>query len=139
MVLTPVSVCAMVGWQVAPILGVSNVPEAVDFFVEQLGFSPPARLYGPPHERVYAIVHRDGVNVHLQIRRNADAPGPREAHEGEAYFFVPDVDALHTEYAAKGVQFLRGLQDEDYGVRDFTIETPFGHRLTFGTQSPPPG
>jgi Glyoxalase/Bleomycin resistance protein/Dioxygenase superfamily len=123
----------MTTWQVAPTLGFSSVLDAVSFFCEKLGFDPPSELYGPPEERVYAIVRRGGIEVHLQIRRRGVFPGPREAHEGDAYFHVPDAAALRAEFAAKSVKFLRDIQDEPYGLRDFTIETPEGHRLTFGT------
>jgi catechol 2,3-dioxygenase-like lactoylglutathione lyase family enzyme len=120
-------------WEVAPTLGVPSVVEAVEFFCGKLGFSRPLQLYGPSHAPVYAIVSRGGVAVHLQIRRGPDRSGPREDHDGDAYFRVPDVDALRAELATKGVHVHRDIQDEPYGLRDFTIETPQGHRLTFGT------
>jgi hypothetical protein len=43
------------------------------------------------------------------------------------------VDALAADFAAAGVSFLRGLLDEPRGLRDFTVETPEGRRLTFGS------
>ena len=46
---------------------------------------------------------------------------------------APDVDALHAEFAARGVDVLREPEDEPYGLRDFTIATPQGHRLAFAT------
>jgi len=124
-------------WKVAPMLGVLNVTAAVDFFATKLGFTRPERLYGEPGgQPVYGIVSRAGVSVHLQLRHGAVFPGPRTEHDGDAYFLVADIDALATEFAAKGVKFLRGVQDEPYGIRDFTIEIPEGHRLTFGTPLP---
>lgn len=51
-----------------------------------------------------------------------------------AYFFVPDASALYDEFVGKGVRIHRPIQDEAYGLRDFTIETPDGHRLTFGSE-----
>jgi uncharacterized glyoxalase superfamily protein PhnB len=121
-------------WEVAPTLGVRSVPDAVEFFCEQLSFERPLEVYGPPHERVYAIVRRGGISVHLQIRRHAVFAGPREDDEGDAYFYVEDAAALHHEFVAKGVRIHRDIQDEPYGLRDFTIETPDGHRLTFGSE-----
>jgi hypothetical protein len=109
------------------------VPEAVDFFCEQLGFERPLMLHGPAEDPVYAIVRRGGIEVHLQIRRRTVFAGPRENHEGDAFFVVPNADELRTEFASKSLKFLRDIQDEPYGLRDFTIETPQGHRLTFGT------
>jgi len=119
-------------WEIAPILGVSDVAAAVEFFCEKLGFERPERLYGEPGEPpVYTIVKRDGVSVHLQIRRDGIFAGPRGVHDTDAMFTVDQVDALATQFAGRGVTFLRGVQNEPYGMRDFTIETPDGHRLLF--------
>jgi hypothetical protein len=115
-------------------LGVRSVQAAVEYFCDKLSFERPHTLYGPPNEPVYAIVQRGGISVHLQIRRHAVFSGPREDHEGEAYFFVPDANALYQELVGRGVRIHRAFQDESYGLRDFTIETPDGHRLTFGSE-----
>ena len=119
-------------WETAPVLGCRDVEVAMSWFVDTLGFSCPGGLFTPPdHEPVYAIVFREGAGIHLQIRRRPVFLAERQAHEGDAYLFVDDPDALHEEYAAKGVTVIRPPQDEPYGLRDFTIETPTGHRLTF--------
>jgi catechol 2,3-dioxygenase-like lactoylglutathione lyase family enzyme len=122
-------------WEVAPMLGVRDVLEAVEFFCDKLGVARPDHVFTPGGEPVYAIVTRGGVSVHLQIRRRTVFAGPRQSHEGDAYFFVEDADALRAEFNAKGVRLLRDIRDEHYGLRDFTIETPDGHRLTFGSES----
>lgn len=125
----------MSDWKVAPMLGTADVAALVDFFCDKLGFTRPNEMFGEPGGApVYAIVTREGIAVHLQVRHNGVfPPGPRTVHDGEAYFVVDEVDALAADFAAKGVSFLRGLIDEPYGLRDFTVETPEGHRLTFGT------
>jgi catechol 2,3-dioxygenase-like lactoylglutathione lyase family enzyme len=122
----------MSDWGVAPILGVLDVVLAVDFFCDKLGFSRPVRLYGGPGEPpVYGIVSREGISVHLQIRDPAARPVARGVHDCDGIFTVPAVDSLATEFAARGVKFVRQVQDEPYGMRDFTIETPDGLRLVF--------
>lgn len=121
-------------WEAAPTLGVRSVPSAVEFFCGLLSFERPLTLYGPPSEPVYAIVSRGGISVHLQVRRHDVFPVAREEHEGDAYFVVDDADALYEEFIAKGVPMHRGIQDEPYGLRDFTVATPDGHRLTFGSE-----
>jgi uncharacterized glyoxalase superfamily protein PhnB len=120
-------------WSVEPVLGVSDVLAAVDFFCDKLGFSRPETLYGPPAQPVYAVVRRGGIALHLQIRRRPLFSSAREDHEGDGYFMVESVDALRAELLAKGVKVHRDLQDEPYGLRDFTIETPEGHRLSFAS------
>lgn len=119
-------------WRAAPVLGVRSVAAAADYYRDVLGFECPGGLYGAEGEPpVYAVMRREGVELHLQIRRRAVFAGERGGFEGDAYLFVEDVDGLHRELAERGVAVLRRPQDEPYGLRDFTIETPHGHRLTF--------
>jgi len=120
-------------WSVEPVLGVPDVLSAVDFFCDKLGFTRPETLYGPPAQPAYAVVRRAGVAVHLQVRRRPLFSGAREGHEGDGYFMVENVDALRAELLAKGVKLHRDVQDEPYGLRDFTIETPEGLRLSFAS------
>ena len=120
-------------WSIAPTLGVKNVVEAVEYYVSQLGFERPSHIFGSETEKVYAIVRRGGVEIHLQIRRSPDAC-TRSPQDGDVYVFVPDAKALRDEFVGKAVDLIRDLEAEPYGLLDFTIETPFGHRLTFGSE-----
>jgi len=47
---------------------------------------------------------------------------------------MDEVDALHAEYAAKGVKIIQDLADRPWGMREFGIETPDGHRILFGRE-----
>jgi uncharacterized glyoxalase superfamily protein PhnB len=49
------------------------------------------------------------------------------------YVFVPDANVLFEEFKAKGARIHRTPEDSAYGLRDFVIEDPEGHRLAFGT------
>ena len=119
-------------WQAAPVLGVRSVAEAVDYFQNVLGFECPGGMYGEDGEPpVYAVMRRDDCEVHLQIRRRTVFAGERGSFEGDAYLFVENVDALYEELKGNGASVLRPPMDEPYGLRDFTIETPHGHRLAF--------
>lgn len=124
-------------WTAAPILGVPDVLASVEYFRSTLGFecTPEAIFGGVGGEgAVYALLQRGGAKLHLQIRRRPLNLEGRHAHECDVYLYVDDVDALYAEYRSKHVKIFRELQNEDYGVRDFTIETPDGHRLAFGTE-----
>jgi len=123
-------------WRIGPILGVRDVKKAVEYYTSVLGFECPGGIFegvAPGEGGVYAIVRRGEVEIHLQIRRREIFAGEREGIEGDAYLFVPDVDALFEEFQAKGVVVHRIPEDAEYGLRDFVIEDPEGHRLTFGT------
>jgi uncharacterized glyoxalase superfamily protein PhnB len=42
------------------------------------------------------------------------------------------VDAYHAQLRAKGVRLVRDLADQPWGMREFGIATPDGHRIMFG-------
>lgn len=125
----------MTGWKAIPVLGARDVAATVAYLRDTLGFGV-VDVHTPGREPVYAVLCRDGTTVHVQIRRREVYPAGRDPSDTEIYFEVPDVDALHAEYVAKGVKLLRDLQDEPYGMRDFTIELPDGARLAFATPLP---
>lgn len=123
-------------WRVAPILGVRDVRAAVSYYTDSLGFELPGEVFQGVGDEggVYAIVWRGGSSIHFQIRRGEIPARERESIESDAYVFVDDADALFEEYTSRGVKIFRKLQDEPYGLRDFTIEDPFGHRIVFGAE-----
>ncbi len=67
--------------------------------------------------------------------------GPLVANRGEgsdadelldAYLFVEDADALYAEYAAQGVEFIRGLGNMPWHCREFVVKDCDGRLLAFG-------
>ena len=123
-------------WRIAPILGVRNVRKAVEYYTNVLGFELPNPIFEGVAEGeggVYAIVHREAIEIHLQIRRRELFADERESIESDAYLFVADADALYDELKGRGARIVRVIQDEPYGLRDFTIEDLEGHRIVFGT------
>lgn len=101
-------------WRIAPTLGVRDVKKAAEYYTNVLGFECPNGVFegvAPGEGGVYAIVNRDGVEVHLQIRRREVFAGERERIEGDVYLFVPDADALFEEFRAKGVTIHRAPED----------------------------
>ena len=124
-------------WSIAPVLGSKQVANSVEYYRSKLGFQNPNGIFRPEgHESpgVYAIVARDGINLHIQIRRREMHPEERERIESEVYLYVADVDPLFKEFHEKGATILRGITDgPNYGLRDFVIEDLDKNRLIFGS------
>jgi len=55
-------------------------------------------------------------------------------HSWFAYTDMDDVDGLYSEYKAKGVKIIQELVNRPWGTREFSIETPDGHRIMFGQE-----
>jgi uncharacterized glyoxalase superfamily protein PhnB len=63
-----------------------------------------------------------------------DSPfGRRTPGNDSVYVVCDDPDALHDRALAAGAVLVRGLADEDYGSRGFTVADPEGNLWSFGT------
>ena len=52
------------------------------------------------------------------------------------YIVVEDADAHHASATAAGAEIVRGLNDTDYGSREYSACDPEGHLWHFGTYRP---
>jgi hypothetical protein len=60
-------------------------------------------------------------------------PIEKQGGTWEAFFWVSDADALHTELESKGADIVYGpLIQESYHMREFAIRDCDGHVLGFG-------
>ena len=104
---------------------------------DRLGFS--VLFEGPPGDPFFGIVRRDGAMIMLKslgVGSVDVVPMPnyrREpARSWDAYFEVPDPDALAAEFETRGVVFSEPLGDSDDGLRGFVVVDADGHGLYFG-------
>ena len=95
-----------------------------------LGFDCLGTWLDPPH---YAIVARDQHRIHF---RCAEPPAPNPDKYADelldAYLFIEDADALYVEFAARGVEFTRGLANAPWHSREFVVKDCDGRLLAFG-------
>ena len=120
--------------QIAPQFFTLDIPRTLDFYRDKLGFECLGTWHDPP---VYAIVARDGHRIHF---RCAEPPTPNpDKYDDElldAYLLIDSADALHAEYAARGVEFTRGLGDTPWQSREFVVKDCDGRLLAFGSDVP---
>jgi catechol 2,3-dioxygenase-like lactoylglutathione lyase family enzyme len=127
----------MGAWTVVPVLGCRDVQASAEWYRDTLGFDLDHELgiFSVEGVATYAIVEIEGAGLHLQ-RRDEEPPIDRGPMHYDAYFSVDgstDIDELYARFVANGAASLFEPCDEDYGMRDFGISTPDGHRLNFGT------
>jgi predicted enzyme related to lactoylglutathione lyase len=112
--------------QVSPTLPVTDMRRALSFFEASLGFRCSFKLQDDLHPEIpYAIVERDQVEIHLQLREAT-------AGTGSCYITVDDADAVWAEVQRAGVRVIRPIENSDYGMRDFSIADPDGNNLGIG-------
>jgi catechol 2,3-dioxygenase-like lactoylglutathione lyase family enzyme len=127
---------------IAPFFIVRNVPAALAFYRDRLGFE--VIFQGPePDDIFFGIVRRDAAMIMLKDVGVEPMPNyTRDVGKGwarwDAYVLVPDPDALAAEFSARNVEFfepLKGDADDD-GLRGFALKDADGYVLYFGSPSP---
>jgi uncharacterized glyoxalase superfamily protein PhnB len=53
-----------------------------------------------------------------------------------AYITVADVDLLYAELSDRGARIAAPPKTKPWGMREFALQTPDGHRMTFGAAAP---
>jgi lactoylglutathione lyase len=119
---------------VTPNLLVRDIDASTGFYRDVLGFQvkqtvPDAAPF------VFVWLERDGIPVFLNDPKAAekDVPGisARPAGGTATLFFVlTGVDDLHAQVASK-TRIVMSLRTQFYGMREFSVEDPDGHLLTF--------
>jgi catechol 2,3-dioxygenase-like lactoylglutathione lyase family enzyme len=117
--------------QIAPEFFSTDLPRTLGFYKDKLGFECVGTWQAPP---IYAIVARDGHAIHFRCAAPPAAnPDKYEDELLDAYFSIEDADALHAEYAARGVEFTRELGDMPWHAREFVVKDCDGRLLAFGS------
>src|SRR5262247_768475 len=118
---------------ISPFFIVADVPAALAFYRDMLGFEVTFR--GPsPDDEFFGIVRRGGATILMKALEVEPVPnyGRRPTYSWDAYVEVPDPDALAAEFAERGVPFSVPISDTGDGLRGFEIKDLDGYGLFFG-------
>jgi uncharacterized glyoxalase superfamily protein PhnB len=109
------------------VIAVHNLERSAKYYRDVLGFD--VREIGNPGWRFFV---KD--DCFIMAGECPDALSPEELgdHSYFAYLEVDDIDQLHMAIVANGVQVVKTLCNEPWGMREFGIRTIDGHRLMFG-------
>jgi len=113
------------------VLPVGDMKQARAWYANALDFET-VHSHGDPVEDPegnYAILRRDGAEVHLIL----DKP-PRDhpwttAGTGYLFLIVRGVDAVHQQVQARGVTVTRRIKQESWGARAFQLTDPSGNLI----------
>jgi predicted enzyme related to lactoylglutathione lyase len=111
-----------------PNLEVADLGPAAAFLREVLDFETDV----DEPEIGVVLLHRGPVELAL-VR--AQTPGLNQTTA--AYIEVTGVDELHARCRELGAPVVVGLEEHPWGLRDFVVEMPGGHRLALGERSTP--
>jgi uncharacterized glyoxalase superfamily protein PhnB len=120
-----------------PVLSYRDAPAAIAFLVEAFGFVERAVHARPGDAAV--VEHAElrwplGGGVMLGTAGKDDSVfGRRPSGSDCVYVVCRDPDDLFRRAEGAGAEVVRGLVDEDYGSRGFTVRDPEGTLWSFGT------
>lgn len=124
---------------IAPFFIVKNVPAAMKFYRDSLGFD--IVFQGPSEDDIFfGIVKRGAAMIMLKDIGVDPVPNyTRDIKKGiarwDAYLDVSDPDALEEEFSARNVVFFKSIKDGengDDGLRGFEVKDADGYILFFG-------
>jgi len=121
---------------IAPFFIVKNVPAALSFYRDRLGFD--IAFQGPePDDIFFGIVQRGAAMIMLKHVGVDPVPNyTRDVKKGwarwDAYLNVPDPDALAAEFSSRNVELFQPLKDDDDGLRGFAVQDADGYVLFCG-------
>ena len=110
------------------VLAVSDLDTSVRFYVNQLGFTKDLSVEG------WAFLSRGAFRLRLGHCPEAIPMADVTDHSWFAYLHVRDTAGLYREYLERGVGIWHRLADKPWGMREFSIVTPDGHRIVFGEE-----
>jgi uncharacterized glyoxalase superfamily protein PhnB len=120
-----------------PVLTFRDARGAIRFLADAFGFEERA-VYADDDDP--SVVHHAemrwplGGGVMFGSAGKDDGPfGRRATGNDSVYVVCDDPDGLFERATAAGAEVVRGLRDEDYGSRGFTVHDPEGNLWSFGT------
>ena len=110
------------------VLAVRDLATSTRFYTDVLGFR---RDFGDGSDG-WSFLSRDGFRVMLGECPDAMPAGELGDHSWYVYLTVEGVDQLHDQIAGAGAEILSVPATRPWGLREFTLRTPDGHRIVFG-------
>jgi uncharacterized glyoxalase superfamily protein PhnB len=125
---------------VFPVLKYRDAPAALEWLSEAFGFRKIFATPGPDGTIAHAeMSFGPGVIMLGSAGANLERPEDWRAAPQSVYVAVEEVDAHHDRAKAAGAEITRGLEDLDYGSREYSARDLEGHHWHFGTYRPSPG
>lgn len=110
------------------VLAVHSLTASVDYYTRVLGMEVDFTAPG------WAFLSRGSFRLMLGECTDAMPAHDLGDHSYFAYVTVEGIDELFAEVVAAGATFTQKLADKPWGMREFGVRTPDGHRIMFGQE-----
>jgi uncharacterized glyoxalase superfamily protein PhnB len=109
------------------VLAVRDLEVSTRYYMDVLGFRK-----DPIDAEGWSFLTRDEFRVMLGECPDERPAGDLGNHSYFAYWNVEGVDDLYRELVSKGAIVSSAPADKPWGLREFGLRTPDGHRITCG-------
>lgn len=109
------------------VLAVRDLELSTRYYMDVLGFQK-----DPINSPGWSFLTRDTFRVMLGECVDARPAGELGDHSYFAYWNVERIDELYQEFAAKGALLSSKPTNKPWGLREFALRTPDGHKITCG-------
>lgn len=114
------------------VLAVRDLDLSTRYYMDVLGFK---RDFGDGSDG-WSFLSRDGFKVMLGHCADETPAGELGNHSYFAYVLVEGVDQLYKEISGRDADIMSALASKPWGLREFGVRTPDGHRIVFGEPLP---
>lgn len=111
------------------VLAVRDLAVSTRYYMDVLGFRK-----DPIDAPGWSFLTRDCFRVMLGECVDAQPAGELGDHSYFAYWNVVGVDELYEEFVTKGALVHAKPANKPWGLREFGLSTPDGHRITCGEE-----
>lgn len=111
------------------VLAVNDLDASRDFYCRKLGFSEDFAVDG------WSFLRRGSCRLRLGHCADALPMSKCQDHSWFAYLHVTGIADLYAELVQNDVEIWHRLEARPWGMREFGVVTPDGHRIVFGEQS----
>jgi uncharacterized glyoxalase superfamily protein PhnB len=125
--------------RITPVLLVKEIEPVIPFWVDRLGFTKTIEV--PEGNQLGFVTFQKGsVEVMYQTYSSVENDAPSamsaEARKGPTYLYI-EVDDLNAVLAAmEDVKLVMPVRTAFYGMREFGVQDPGGHFITFAQPVP---
>jgi uncharacterized glyoxalase superfamily protein PhnB len=127
--------------KITPVLLVKEIEPVLPFWMDRLGFNKTIEV--PDGQKLAFVAFQKGpVEVMYQTYASVEKDAPPEmaaaARKGPTYLYM-EVDNLDAVLAAtKDLKKVMPERTAFYGMREFAVQDPSGHFITFAQPNAPP-
>ncbi len=108
------------------VLAVRNLELSTRYYIDVLGF-----VRDPIEAAGWSFLSKDRFKVMLGECPDATAAGDTGEHSYFMHLLVDGVDEYYEQIKSRGALILFPPADKPWGLREFGLRTPDGHRMVF--------